>query len=130
MKQLVPAIILSVLMSCGVLSVAAADVGVSVSFSADEISIITGWYREHGSMDKGKRGKGRGHGLPPGIAKNLARGKALPPGIAKQYLPDGLLQRLPAAPDGYERIVVGGKILMVEIATRVIHDVLMDVVLN
>jgi hypothetical protein len=41
-----------------------------------------------------------------------------------------LRQHLPAPPAGYERIIVGGKILLVQVATQVIHDVLMDVVLN
>ena len=68
--------------------------------------------------------------LPPGIEKNLARGKSLPPGIAKQVLPAGLLKLLPPAPRGYERILVSGKVLLVEIATQAIHDVLEDVFLR
>jgi Ni/Co efflux regulator RcnB len=68
--------------------------------------------------------------LPPGIAKNLARGKPLPPGIAKQQLPDGLVHALPAPPRGYERIVVDGKVLLVDMATQVIHDILTDIVLR
>jgi len=68
--------------------------------------------------------------LPPGIAKNLARGKPLPPGIAKQYLPDSLVIALPAPPRGFERVVVDGKILLVEVATRVIHDILTDAILR
>jgi len=37
---------------------------------------------------------------------------------------------LPAPPRGYERIIVDGRILLVEIATQVIHDVLTDIVLR
>ena len=61
--------------------------------------------------------------LPPGIAKKVARGGALPPGIAKKTLPGGLLSRLPARP-GQEWRVVGTDVLIVEIATGVIVDVL------
>ena len=68
--------------------------------------------------------------LPPGIAKNLQRGKPLPPGIAKRALPGDLRVQLPDVPDGFERVVVGGKILLVEIATQLIHDVLEDIILN
>ena len=68
--------------------------------------------------------------LPPGIAKNLARGKPLPPGIAKQALPNDLLVRLPPVADGYERVIISGKILLVEIATQVVHDILVDVILD
>jgi Ni/Co efflux regulator RcnB len=114
----------------GITTQAIADVGVSVVFSDDEIRIIGAWYEEHGSDAHHGNGKHKNKGLPPGIAKNLQRGKPLPPGIAKQYLPDGLIKTLPAPPRGYERIIVDGKVLLVEIATQVIHDVLMDIVFD
>ena len=104
-----------------------ADVG--IVFSQDEIRIIAEWYRDHGSAAP-RGGRGRDKGLPPGIAKNLARGKPLPPGIAKQYLPDGLHAVLPPPPRGYERIIVDGKVLLVEVATQVIHDILTDVIVK
>jgi len=63
--------------------------------------------------------------LPPGIARKVARGGALPPGIAKKTLPTGLLAQLPARP-GQEWRVVGTDVLIVEIATNVIVDVLKD----
>lgn len=65
--------------------------------------------------------------LPPGIRKRLARGKPLPPGIAKQVVPDGLHSQL-RVPSGYQVVEVGLDVLLVEVATNVIHDVLMDVV--
>ncbi len=107
------------------------EAGLSVVFSDDEIRVIRAYYHDHAITKdhKGKRGK-KPQGLPPGIAKNLQRGKPLPPGIAKQYLPQGLHEVLPAPPFGYERVVVDGKVLLVEIATRVIHDILTDVVLH
>lgn len=63
--------------------------------------------------------------LPPGIARKIARGGELPPGIAKKSLPNGLLAQLPARP-GEEWRVVGTDVLLVEIATNVIVDVLKD----
>ncbi len=68
--------------------------------------------------------------LPPGIRKRLARGKELPPGIAKRYLPSNLRLELPRLPDGYERIIVAGKILIIEISTQIIHDVLTDILFD
>lgn len=130
MKLLITGIIIGVLSAFSLPIAEASDVGVSVTFSDDEVRIISAWYNDHRSAKNGKPGKGGRNGLPPGIAKNLARGKSLPPGIAKQYLPEGLRRALPVSPAGYERIVVGGKILLVEIATQVIHDVLMDIVLD
>lgn len=108
----------------------AADAGVSVEFSDEEIRIIHAWYRDRDAAADRGNGKGKNKGLPPGIAKNLARGKALPPGIAKQQLPDGLVHALPAPPRGYERVMIDGKVLLVEIATQIIHDVLTDIVLR
>jgi hypothetical protein len=107
----------------------AAEIGVQVGFSDGEISTIRAYYRDHGSVQPGKGKKGA-KGLPPGIAKNLQRGKPLPPGIAKQVLPTGLITLLPPVPHGFERIEIAGKILLVEIATQVIHDVLEDVILG
>ena len=127
MKRLLISISIGVLAILSVPTAAAADAGISVTFSDAEVRIITAWYDDHAPK---KRGKGKHGGLPPGIAKNLARGKSLPPGIAKQHLPQELQRALPAAPAGFDRIIVDGKVLLVDAATQVIHDVLMDVVLD
>jgi hypothetical protein len=126
-KLLHAVLILAVLLACSGQS-AATELSVQVVFGHDEIAIIHDYFNDHKNQDKHKN-KGR-KSLPPGIAKNLQRGKPLPPGIAKQALPSGLLDVLPAAPHGYERIIVGGKVLLVEIATQVIHDILEDIVLG
>ncbi len=109
---------------------AVADIGVSVEFSDEEVRIIGAWYEERGAGNDNAKSRHKGKRLPPGIAKNLARGKPLPPGIAKQQLPDGLVHALPAPPRGYERIIVDGKVLLVDVATQVIHDILTDIVLR
>lgn len=111
-------------------SLPAAELGVHVKFSDLEISAMRAFFRDQGMpASNGRKGK-QSKALPPGIARNLQRGKPLPPGIAKQALPSRLVQLLPPAPRGYERIVVAGKILLVEVATQVIHDVLEDVILD
>jgi hypothetical protein len=104
----------------------------SVVFSTKEIAIIRDYYThaQHDGGGKAKAGKQKQQGLPPGVAKNLARGKALPPGIAKQQLPGDLSQRLPPVRDGYERVIIDGRVLLVEIATQLIHDVLMDAIFD
>ena len=114
------------LVASGLASTAVADgrISVSVEFSDIEVSIIRDYYRDHDKQSH--KGKKDHKSLPPGIAKNLQRGKPLPPGIAKQVLPSGLHVLLPPAPHGYERIVVAGKILLISIATQVIHDILDD----
>ena len=101
---------------------------IEVVFSTDEIRIIRAHYDSQSGNSH--RGKGKHKGLPPGIAKNLARGKPLPPGIAKRSLPYDLIRALPPVMDGHDRIIDAGKILLIEIATHIIIDVLSDVLLD
>lgn len=110
-----------------------AEIGVEVVFSNGELATIRAYYENTSTKPAHSGGMGMGGGLsalPPGIAKNLARGKPLPPGIAKQVLPTALQSSLPPAPDGYERIIVAGKILLVAIATQVIVDVITDILFD
>ncbi|HSG48898.1 MAG TPA: anti-virulence regulator CigR family protein [Longimicrobiales bacterium] len=74
-----------------------------------------------------QRGPTGAEALPPGIRRRLERGKPLPPGIAKKVAPPALMGRL-ALPRGFELVEVGLDVLLVEVATSVVHDVLMDVI--
>ena len=130
MNRFIATALVALMSTVGLYSLAHAEIGVNVVFSKDEIRIIEVWYRENGATQSYSGGHKRNKGLPPGIAKNLARGKPLPPGIAKRYLPGDLRHALPAPHNGYERLIIDGKVLLVEIATGVIHDILMDAVLN
>ena len=126
----VPALLASVLTMTFLtqVPVATADLDVSVRFSVNETSTIREFFNDYQVEKKG--GKKAAKPLPPGIAKNLERGKPLPPGIAKRALPGDLQVQLPPVADGYERVIVAGKILLVEIATQVVHDILVDVLLD
>ena len=132
MKRILNRLIVVVLPLVLLSSQAVAEVSVSAVFSKGEIEIIAQWYQDHGSHSAYGNGNGKKKpkGLPPGIAKNLARGKPLPPGIAKQVLPQGLIALLPPPRVGFERVVVDGRVILVEVATRVIHDILVDVILR
>jgi Ni/Co efflux regulator RcnB len=115
----------AVLVMLGLSANAAADE--AVVFTGKEIAIITEYY---GGRSEPPPARGRKHKeLPPGIARNLARGKPLPPGIAKQVLPDDLLARLPPPRDGHERVIIDGKVVLVEAATQVVRDVITGVIL-
>lgn len=67
----------------------------------------------------------RAESLPPGIQRNLERGKPLPPGIAKRFDAQ-LAAQLPHYP-GYEWERVGADVVLIEAATRIVIDVLVDV---
>jgi hypothetical protein len=105
---------------------AAPQVGAALIFSAGDIQIIRAYYQNSAYADNGK-GKGKSKSLPPGIAKNLQRGKPLPPGIAKRALPYDLKSRLSRPPVGYDRYVVAGKVLLVELGTQIVRDILTDI---
>jgi Ni/Co efflux regulator RcnB len=130
MKQALATFMFAIIGAVSLHGVAHAGTSVGVVFSDDEVRIIASWYREHRAAGQSDAHGKKPKGLPPGIAKNLARGKALPPGIARRSLPDGLVRLLPPPPHGYERVIVDGRVLLVEVATRVIHDILTDVVLR
>jgi hypothetical protein len=100
-----------------------------IKFSLQERQVIVDFYgvaapaRGNGKTTKNK-GRGVGsHGMPPGLAK---KGK-LPPGIAKRQLPAALVAQMPPPPKGYERVIVDNDVLLVHIATQIVHDVLTDV---
>ena len=97
---------------------------VSVTLSAEQTATVRAWYGQ--TVSGNGNGRGRNGGLPPGIARNLERGKPLPPGIAKQHLPQNVIVQLPSPGTGIEYIVVAGKLLLVEAATQIVRQVLLD----
>ncbi len=128
------------------ITTAVVKAGVSGAFNELERQMIKKYFSEHkyghvvednddyksGSYKyKGKpKNKGKNKGLPPGIAKNLERGKPLPPGIAKRNLPAGLESSLPGKHDGYETLIVGDDVVLVEIDTGKIADIITDAILG
>lgn len=81
-------------------------------------------------------GHGRGHGgglppglakkdhLPPGLQKQLERNGHLPPGLEKQALPTDLAARLPRAPRGTERVLVGNDVVLLDKKSQLILDII------
>jgi hypothetical protein len=108
-----------------------------ILFTDLERRLIQDYYARQGAGSSGLsqgagpgQGHGRGHGggLPPGIQRRLDRGGTLPPGIARQALPPGLAGQLPPSPTGYIRQVVGADVVLVDIATGVIMDIIRGIV--
>jgi Ni/Co efflux regulator RcnB len=116
--------------------------GVKASFDELERQMIYKYFGEHKEYvqvqeheyahegGSGKNDKHKKKGLPPGIAKKLERGGTMPPGIAKQVLPVSLEKKLPPPPQGYERTIVGNDVLLVQIDTGRIADIITDAVLG
>ena len=104
----------------GAAAAAAGAVLAGILLSDSERATITRYFQTHPQPAKP---------LPPGIAKNLARGKPLPPGIAKQVAPNDLLRQV-SIPRGYSLETVGTDVVLIEIGTRIVADILKDVVRN
>ncbi len=62
-----------------------------------------------------------------GVSVTGETGKPLPPGIANRYLPGNLNAQLPAPYAGTNRLIVGNDILLVQLGTGLILDVLTNV---
>lgn len=65
--------------------------------------------------------------LPPGLARQIQRNGTLPPGLSGHRLPDDLLHRLPRRGDGYDRVIVGSDVILIERGTRLILDIMENV---
>lgn len=89
----------------------------------DEVRIIRAYFANTAQLPPGlaKREK-----LSPGLEKQLRRNGTLPPGLQKKTtpLPAELERQLPALPSGHARVLVSDRVLVVEIRTQRIVDVL------
>ncbi|WP_431023401.1 anti-virulence regulator CigR family protein [Halomonas sp. H5] len=86
-----------------------------------EERLIRGIFRDHRELWRHDRGAA----LPPGIRMNLERGKPLPPGIARRF-DDRLYRQLPRY-EGYEWRRVGADVVLVEVASDIVYEVLRDI---
>ncbi len=95
-------------------------------FDARTRILIQDYYRSHSaSLPAGLATKGE---FPPGEQKRLERKRRLPPGIDQRSLPPDLAQRLPPLPQGYDRVIVGQDVVLVEVSTQTVVDVLHGVI--
>jgi len=100
---------------------------VSVIFSTRDRQTIQRYYRTNTSNLPPGLAK-RGGNLPPGLEKQLERNGTLPPGLQKrvELFPEELDRRLPQLPEGYSRVLVSGRALILDRQHRII-DVLVVV---
>ncbi len=96
------------------------SVSVNIVFGDRDRAIIGDYYRAAPG--------GGPKSMPPGHAKQLARNGTLPPGIAKKQLPGDLIGRLPPVPRGYDRVIIGSDVVLVQISTNTIMDVIQGIV--
>ena len=107
---------------------AAVSSAAAVRFVESDKAAIRDYFRRASSGASGlPPGLAKRQQLPPGLQKQVREKGTLPPGLQKRLLPGELEGRLSRLPPGYERVIVGADVVIVEIATRVILDILRDV---
>lgn len=115
---------------------------VHIAFTVAERQVVERYFsedHEHYAKKHGKKNakpdKNR-KGLPPGLAKRhelppgLAKRQQLPPGLAKKALPADLVSQLPPVREGLERAIIAGSIVLIDIATGVVLDIIEDIYLG
>jgi hypothetical protein len=113
----------------GGVTVGDGDTRVSVGFSVRDRELIREYYagRRSKPLPPGLAKRDR---LPPGLDRQLRKGGQLPPGLKGRVLPRELERRLSPLPEGYARVIVGGRIVLQNAGTRVVVDVIQDIVLD
>lgn len=66
--------------------------------------------------------------LPPGLQRHLEKYGTLPPGLEKRRLPGDLESLLPRARPGTERVIVDDDVFLIQKATGLVLDILLDVI--
>ncbi len=94
--------------------------------SATERALIGDYVRKAKASGQGLPPGLSGRPLPPGLQKHIDRTGRLPPGLQKRSLPGDLRALLPIR-SGQDFRVVGNDIVLIEIATELILDVMQGV---
>jgi hypothetical protein len=103
--------------------------GTKYQFRAQDREVVTTYYSKHRSGLPPGLAKRNGD-LPPGLEKQLERNGTLPPGLEKklQPCPVEITRQLPPLPPDYRRNVIGASIVVFNVRTNIVVDVLHDVV--
>ncbi len=103
-------------------------VAVSVSITKADRELITGWF--HNNLAGLPPGLAKREQLPPGLQKQLVKNGTLPPGLEKklQPLPAALEHQLSPLPSGYQRVMVGASVVLMNGKSRLVADVFYDAI--
>lgn len=101
---------------------------VAVIFSDKDRQLIGDYYA--GRKKRLPPGLAKKKQLPPGLQKQLERNGQLPPGLQERGLPGELDRKLSQLPEGYARVVIGTDVVLKNIKTRVIVDIIKDIAID
>lgn len=105
------------------------DTRIFVGFSTRDRELIREYYARHRATPL-PPGLAKRDRLPPGLERQFRKGGRLPPGLQGRGLPRELERRLSPLPDGYARVIVGGHIVLQDAGTRVVVDIIQDLVVR
>ena len=93
--------------------------GSRLQFSSHDRHIIEDYFENHSNLPPGLAK--RGGNLPPGLERQLQRNGSLPPGLEKRVVPfpERLVRELPPLPDGYSRVLLGTRAMILDRANRI-----------
>jgi len=96
--------------------------------TAREGAVISTWFRDNrGHLPPGLAKR---ETLPPGLEKQLQRKGKLPPGLEKklQPMPPALEKQLVVLPTGYRRVVIGDNVIVMNVDTSIVYDIVRSVI--
>ena len=129
-------VVLSVLMAgcattptvdSGTIAIETEDMSAVIVFSDSDRGKIRHYYENIKKTKTVPPGLAKKQELPPGLQKHVVKHGELPPGLEGRGLPqdlEGVLSHLPA---GFVRLRVGGDVVLLNEKTRVVLDVIWDV---
>ena len=99
------------------------------SFGPEQERIIREWFSSRSNYSNLPPGLAKRDNLPPGLQRQLQQNGTLPPGLQKrvQPLPLALEQQLSPIMVGMRRVVLSGNVILLEVATARIVDLIRDV---
>lgn len=94
--------------------------GGSLRFGSDDLNVIINWYNHQPDA----RAYMQHDNLPPGIERQIRVRGHYPPGLRITTLPHGLARSLGPAPRGYDRVLIGDDVALINLATGVVVDMI------
>ena len=101
----------------------------SYSFGPEQERVIRVWFSQASNRKNLPPGLAKRESLSPGLERQLQRNGTLPPGLQRRIepLPVALERQLPPLSQGTRRIVLAGHVILLEVSTSRILDLLRDV---
>ena len=111
----------------GTVAVETGDMRAAIVFNDSDRARIRHFYKSAKKAKTMPPGLAKKEELPPGLQRHIIKHGKLPPGLEGRRLPVDLEQKLSRLPPGYIRLRVGGDVLLLHEKTRVVFDVIWNV---